>query len=153
MEKVVRVVRGGEAPSLSVLGAEVSFLCEADHTGRAWSLMQVVAPQDAGPPPHDHDWDEAYFITAGEFEFEVDGSPLRVQAGDFVYVPAGVLHGFRGLSAEGSRMLIFDAPAHAGSFFKDVDREVRGVQDLPKVPAIGLRNGIRFAPPPAKSAA
>jgi hypothetical protein len=44
-------------------------------------------------------------------------------------------------------MLIFDAPAHAESFFKDVDREVRAVpRDLPKLPAIGARHGLDFMP-------
>jgi hypothetical protein len=42
-------------------------------------------------------------------------------------------------------MLIFDAPAHAEAFFKDVDQEVSEVpRDLPKLPEIGVRHGLHF---------
>jgi len=63
-------------------------------------------------------------------EFEIEGRRERVGAGDFVYAPAGATHAFQGASKEPARMLIFDAPAHADSFFKDVDREVR---DFPAI--------------------
>jgi hypothetical protein len=45
-------------------------------------------------------------------------------------------------------VLIFDAPAHAGAFFKRVDREVKELpRDLPKVLDIGESTGIRFLQP------
>ena len=77
---------------LHVLGAEVRFLCEAESTGGAWSLMEVTLPENSGPPPHVHDWDEAYFVTAGTIEFTVGGERFTASAGDFVYTPGGVAH-------------------------------------------------------------
>ena len=69
-------------------------------------------------------------------------------AGDFVYMPGGVAHGFRGARLRPARVLIFDAPAHAGAFFKRVDREVKELpRDLPKVIDIGENTGIRFFQP------
>lgn len=68
----------------------------------------------------------------------------RVRAGDFIYAPGGTVHGFSGASPEPARMIIFDAPAHAESFFREVDREVKGPADLPKVPVIGRRHPIAF---------
>ena len=48
-------------------------------------------------------------------------------------------------------MLIFAAPAHSSSFFKEVNREVRTLpDDLAKVPQIGQRHGIEFMPPEAQ---
>ena len=48
----------------------------------------------------------------------------------------------------GPLSLIFDAPAHAGNFFKRVDREVQELpRDLPKVLDIGEETGIRFTQP------
>lgn len=147
MEKQALVLRSGTAQALSVLGTQVRFLCESDSTGKTFSLMEVVLPLDAGPPLHDHDWDEAYYVTKGEVEFTIGMEKVTIQEGDFIYAPAGTLHGFHGTSAEAARMLIFDAPAHAGSFFKEVDREVKTAGDMAKVPEIGLRNGIRFVRP------
>jgi len=152
-DRQVRVVRRGEAEELKVLGASVRFLCEGEHTSGAFSLMEVSLPRDAGPPPHEHDWDEAYFVTAGEVAFTIGRETTLVRAGDFVYAPANVLHGFKGACDGLARMVIMDAPAHAGAFFKEVDRTVKSPEQLTLVPQIGAKHGIRFAPPPVAQAA
>jgi quercetin dioxygenase-like cupin family protein len=153
-QRSVRVVRRDQAHALSVLGATVRFLCEAAHTDSTFSLMEVQLPLDAGPPPHDHDWDEAYFVTAGEVAFTIGGQTVLARAGDFLLAPGGTLHGFRGATADGeARMLIMDAPAHAEGFFKEVARAVKGPEQLPLVPQIGAKHGIRFAPPAVAEAA
>jgi quercetin dioxygenase-like cupin family protein len=139
------VVKSRDVRPLSVLGTEVRFLCEAVDTRQAWSLMEVTLPMGSGPPPHRHDWDEAYFVTAGEVEFTVGEERFSAKAGDFVYTPGGVVHGFRGVSNLDARVLIFDVPAHAGAFFKRVDREVEELpRDLPKIFGIGRETGIEF---------
>jgi quercetin dioxygenase-like cupin family protein len=110
--------------------------------------MEVTLPLHSGPPPHHHSWDEAYFVTEGSVEFSVGEKCFSATKGDFVYTPGGVPHGFRGASAQPARLLIFDAPAHAGAFFKQVDREVKQLpRDLPKVFEIGEQTGIHFLQP------
>lgn len=142
------LVNRRDVQPLHVLGTEVRFLCEADDTKRAWSLMEVTLPRDSGPPPHTHSWDEAYFVTAGQVEFTLGERVFSASAGDFVYTPGGTSHGFRGASDTPAHVLIFDAPAHAGAFFRRVDSEVRELPaDLPKVLAIGEQTGIHFLPP------
>ncbi|MFZ2990703.1 cupin domain-containing protein [Ideonella sp.] len=133
---------------LQVLGTEVRFLCRATDTDSRFSMMEVMLPLGAGPPPHHHDWDEAYYIADGEVLFQLGSQAHRVAAGDFVYAPAGTVHAFQGLAETPSRVLILDAPAHAAGFFIEVDREVRQMpDDAAKVPAIGLRHGVIFLPP------
>ena len=144
----VSIVHRGEGEVLNVLGVAVRFLCRAENTHQAWSLMETEIPENAGPPPHHHPWDEAYFVTAGEVEFQLEGRIERMQAGDFIYAPGGTVHAFHGVSSPPARMLIFDAPAHAEAFFKDVSREVTELpRDLPKVPEIGDRHGLHFVRP------
>ena len=145
MSKQAVVVKQGEAQALRVMGAEVRFLCEAEKTERAWSLMEVALPKHSGPPPHHHPWDEAYYVVEGDVSFSLNGQEKLVKAGDFVYAPGGTLHGFHGASEKPARMIIFDAPAHAESFFREVDREVKGPADMAKVPSIGDRHQIHFA--------
>jgi quercetin dioxygenase-like cupin family protein len=150
MDRQPSVVRLGEGETLSVIGAGVRFLCSAGQTGHAWSLMENSVPKDMGPGPHHHPWDEAYYVISGEIEFTVEGRAVQVGPGDFLYAPGGTVHAFRGVSDEPARMLIFDAPAHAESFFKDVHREVRDMpRDLEKMPVLGARHGITFLPPAA----
>jgi mannose-6-phosphate isomerase-like protein (cupin superfamily) len=133
---------------LHVLGTQVRFLCEAGETNGVWSLMEVTLPHESGPPPHVHEWDEGYFVVEGEVQFTVADRSFTAKVGDFVYTPGGVSHGFIGVSAGPSRVLIFDAPAHAGEFFRRVDREVTELpRDLPKVLEIGASTGVHFQPP------
>ena len=145
MSKQSLVMKQGAAEELRVMGAAVRFLCGADKTDKAWSLMEVELPENAGPPPHEHAWDEAYYVVSGQVRFFLDGREQLVAAGDFIYAPGGTVHGFQGASAQPARVIIFDAPAHAESFFRDVDREVKEMpRDLGKVPVIGERHGIHF---------
>jgi quercetin dioxygenase-like cupin family protein len=142
------IVKSNEVQSLHVLGTQVRFLCEARDTNSAWSLMEVTLPLNAGPPAHKHSWDEAYFIIDGEVEFMVGERRFAATVGDFLYTPGNLVHGFRGTSVQPARVLIFDAPAHAGAFFKRVDREVRDLpRELSKVLEIGASTGIDFVHP------
>jgi len=153
MQTPSMIVRSHDVAPLNVLGTQVRFLCEGSRTGSAWSLMEVTLPQGSGPPPHHHGWDEAYFVTAGEVRFSVGAESFSASAGDFVYTPGGVVHGFSGASAQPARVLIFDAPAHAGTFFKRVDREVQELpRDIDRVLAIGAETGIHFMAPERVSA-
>jgi len=142
-------INRNDVDPLHVLGTEVRFLCEAQATRGVWSLMEVSLPAGSGPPPHTHSWDEAYFVTAGEVEFTLGTDKFTAVAGDFIFAPGETPHGFSGKSSTPARVLIFDAPAHAGAFFRRVDAEVESLpRDLPKVLDIGKSTGINFLPPP-----
>jgi quercetin dioxygenase-like cupin family protein len=148
LAKQAVVVKSGEGESLPVLGTQVRFLCEAAHTARRFSVMEVTLPRDMGPPPHDHDWDEAYYVLEGEVRFQL-GEDVRVYSqGDFIYAPGGVLHAFKGASQTPARVLVLDAPATMEGFFREAAQEIQVFpQDLAKVPALGQRHQIRFRPP------
>lgn len=141
------IVKAGERAPLNVLGMPLRFLCDSRETGGAWSLFEEQVPHGMGPPPHKHDWDEAYYILDGEVDFEIDGQLVKSRGGDFNYLPRNTVHAFKGGSVSPARVLIFAAPAHASEFFEEVNREVRTLpEDLAKVPEIGERHGIHFMP-------
>ncbi len=147
------IVKAGERPPLNVLGMPLRFLCDSHETGGSWSLFEEEVPLGMGPPPHRHDWDEAYYILDGEVEFEIDGELVKSATGDFNYLPRNTIHGFKGASAAPARVLIFASPAHGSEFFEDVNDEVRVLpDDLAKVPQIGMRHGIEFMPKKAHQA-
>jgi quercetin dioxygenase-like cupin family protein len=141
------IVKAGDRKPLNVLGMPLTMLCEARETGGNWSLFEEDVPPGMGPPPHRHDWDEAYYILDGVVEFEIDGAVVRSSRGDFNYLPRGTVHGFKGASDATARVLIFAAPAHGSEFFEELSREVRSVpDDLAKIPEIGKRHGVEFMP-------
>ena len=141
------IVKAGQRPSLDILGMPMRMLCEAKETDGAWSLFEEDVPLGMGPPPHRHDWDEAYYILDGEVDFEIDGQPVRSAKGDFNYLPRNTVHGFKGASSSPARVLIFAAPAHGSEFFEALNEEVRSLpEDGAKIPEIGERHGIHFMP-------
>ena len=145
-------VRAGEREPRNVLGMPLRMLCESRETGGAWSLFEEEVPLGMGPPPHRHDWDEAYYILDGEIDFEIDGRPVKTRAGDFHYLPRNTVHGFKGASSSPARVLIFAAPAHGSEFFHELSAEVRSLpEDASKIPAIGKRHGIHFMSMPAEA--
>lgn len=148
MSKEAVILKNGEGESMSVLGAGVRFLLPAEKTDRNFSLMEVELPKDQGPPPHDHPWDEAYYVLDGDVWFLVDDKEQVFSAGDFIYAPAGTVHSFRGAGDRPARVLVMDAPATAEGFFREANREVVNIpEDLAKVPTIGLKHGMHFLPP------
>ena len=134
---------GGEA--LSVLGTWVKFLCTASHTDAGFSLLEVELPEGSGAPPHHHPWDEAYYLVSGNVDFQLGEEAIAMSAGDFIYAPGGTVHSFKGASADAAKMLVFDSPAHAEGFFRELDREVKVIpDDLARVPVIGKRHKLTF---------
>lgn len=146
------IVKAGERAALNILGMPMTMLCEARETGGAWSLFEEEVPFGMGPPPHRHDWDEAYYILEGEVDFEVDGMPVRSAKGDFNYLPRNTVHAFKGASTTPARVLIFAAPAHGTEFFQELSSEVRALPaDAGKIPQIAERHGIHFMPASASA--
>ena len=142
------IVKSGQRQALNILGMPLTMLCEASETGGSWSLFEEIVPFGMGPPPHRHDWDEAYYILEGEVDFEVDGEAVRSARGDFNYLPRNTVHGFKGASETPARVLIFAAPAHGSDFFRELNDQVRSLpEDGSKIPEIGEQHGIHFMPP------
>ena len=141
------IVKAGNRTPLNILGMPLTMLCESGETGGAWSLFEEVVPFGMGPPPHRHDWDEAYYVLEGEIDFDIDGQSVNSGKGDFNYLPRNTVHGFKGASSRPSRVLIFAAPAHGSEFFQELDQAVRSLpEDGAKIPEIGERHGIHFMP-------
>lgn len=48
-------------------------------------------------PRHTHPGEEIIYVLEGSLEYEVDGKPVRVKAGDVLFVPYGVVHSARNI--------------------------------------------------------
>jgi len=139
------VVKRGEGETIKALGSEIKFLCRQPG---AWSLTQVSAPRDVGATPHDHDFDESYYVLSGSLWLMVAGKEVVLGAGEFIHIPGGTVHGFKGTSDVPTQILILQSPGDAEDFFRACAREIKQIPaDLARMPELGARYGIRMAPP------
>lgn len=81
-------------PVLNVMGAKITALAP-ESAMTDLQLTYQTGEEGIGPPPHQHDWDESFFITKGEVLFSCAGSTARCGVGTLVHVPGGTIHAFR----------------------------------------------------------
>jgi quercetin dioxygenase-like cupin family protein len=108
---------------LNVVGEQITVLADAATTG-SYEIFRQAGPEGSGPPPHSHPWDEAFFVTAGQVIFGVDGDDnLLALPGTLVHFPGGSTHWFR-FGPGGGEMISMTSRAGAAAFFTEIDREV-----------------------------
>ncbi len=132
-------------PALNVVGTQVSILAGHAATG-SFGITLQRGDEGTGPPPHSHDWDEAFYVLEGEIHFQCDGEIDACSAGTLVYVPRGTVHGFR-YGKGGAQMLeVTGAGALATDLFTAVDEEIpAGPPDIPRIVEVLRRNGVTVA--------
>ena len=79
--------------ALNVLGTQVTVLASNTAT-QSYGITLQQGDEGTGPPPHRHDWDEAFFVLKGVIEFVCDGKAATCTPGTLVHVPRGTVHGF-----------------------------------------------------------
>jgi len=137
------VADGATLVPLQVFAERITILADHDRTG-SYEVYVHDASEGAGPPPHFHPWDEAFYVIDGEIDFEVGGTSKRIKAGGFVHVPAGMVHAFR-FTSPTARMLGITSGAGATAMFTDLDRECGAVPDMGKVVDVLKRHHAELA--------
>jgi mannose-6-phosphate isomerase-like protein (cupin superfamily) len=95
----------------------MSVKADEAATSGAFSLLEADEPPGFGPPMHTHeDAAEAFYVLAGEYRIFLRDDEFLCPAGSFVYIPAGVVHGFR-VGDVPSRKLNLYSPAAMLTYF------------------------------------
>ena len=93
-------------------GGWSDYLATGDTTGGDFGLYRWhMSGPVSGPDPHFHrTMTESFFLVSGEVDLH-DGTGWKAaQPGDFLFVPAGGIHGFRNVSGKPAEMLILFTP-------------------------------------------
>jgi quercetin dioxygenase-like cupin family protein len=131
---------------LQVVGEEITVLASGGQTG-SYEIFRQVGPENSGPPPHSHPWDEAFYVIAGDIAFGVGDTEMVAVPGTFVHLPAGTTHWFR-FSKGGGEMISMTSREGASHMFADIDREVAPNEpDLDKLVQIAGRHGLKVLVP------
>ena len=92
--------------SIWLLGMLVTFKAVGEETGGEYSLYELTVPPQLGALPHIHHAEtEAFYVLDGEVEFLKGEQTVRVRVGEFVFIPRGVVHGFKNVGQEPARCL------------------------------------------------
>jgi len=84
-------------------------------------LQTEGEPSEFGPPLHIHrDAAEAFYVLEGDYLMYVDDRQRLCPPGTFVYVPRGVPHTFKVVSAGPGKKLNLFSPAAMVGFFEDL---------------------------------
>jgi len=118
-EPVPYTLMAGEgAPARAPEGGAMSVKAAAVDTAGLFGLLEGVDQAGFSTIVHRHDVAEAWYVLDGEYRYYVDGRWFDVGPGGFVFVPAGVAHGLRCVSA--GRKLTLLVPGGPEGFFTDV---------------------------------
>lgn len=146
------VVAPGEGRSIDLGAFGMTVKASSEETDGVFSLLEAEEPPGFGPPLHIHlNAAEAFFVLEGEYLMFLDEREVSCPAGSFIFIPAGMRHGFR-VGAVPSRKLNFYFPAVMIGYFDDLSAAIRrGEVDESVLADIARRHSMEVVGPVPES--
>ncbi|EHM03547.1 cupin domain protein [Acetobacteraceae bacterium AT-5844] len=139
------------AEVIRIGGLELRFVATEGETGGSLTMFEMtVAPNARMPVPHYHEnWDEAVYGLEGETAWRVGGKDITLRAGESLFIPRGVVHGFdNGTQAPGKCLCIITPGVLGPAYFREIAALVASPPpDLAKMKETMLRYGLVPVPP------
>ncbi len=130
-------LRGHDAPPEIVYpgGATASYLSTGASTEGTFGLYRwFMPPRSGGPALHFHRTiSESFFVLSGSVRLDDGDREATGEAGDYLHVPPGGLHGFGNHSDEPASLLILFAPgAPREAYFEGLAEMANGKEISPE---------------------
>ena len=146
----------GEGKSFWLLTDLFTFKVVGDDTNGAYSVAEVTAGPELGPPPHIHRRaDESFYILEGTFDFTLAGQAFSATAGSFVHLPKGVVHTHRAGGGRPAKAIVIQSPAGVERFIEEAGKRATDpsarpappeMSELQRIVAIALQHDIEVPP-------
>jgi quercetin dioxygenase-like cupin family protein len=140
------LIVGADSPisKLSVIGVDISVLSTKEKANGQEITLQK-GEEGMGPPPHNHAWDESFYVLSGAIEFFCNGQSRVCGEGTFVHIPAGTLHAFTFMEG-GGQMLEITHNGQAVQAFTAIDETLpKGPPDIEQAVRVFGENGVNIA--------
>lgn len=142
------VLRPGDGRSIDLSTFRMSVKAAREDTNGAFTLLEADEPPGFGPPLHVHrDAAEAFYVLEGEYILFIEGREYSCPAGSFIFIPAGIEHGFRvGIAA--SRKLNLYTPEAMVGYFDELSAAIQSGDVGPDaLSEIALKYGMEVRGP------
>jgi quercetin dioxygenase-like cupin family protein len=142
------VLRPGEGRSIDLGAFHMTVKATEEDTSRSFTLLEADEPAGFGPPLHVHrDAAEAFYILEGEYILFIAGREYPSPAGSFIFIPAGIEHGFR-VGSKPSRKLVLYTPAAMVGYFDDLSAAIQsGRMEPDALSEMALKYGMEVRGP------
>ncbi len=151
----VRIVRADEKLGEGHAGGtRAGIAVSSGMTGGSHGVIVGDTPVGGGPPFHvHHTFDETFFVLEGAFRFFTSDATIDAGAGDVLFVPGEVAHGFR-CTAAGERGVgrtaIVVTPGRFMGFFEAMESLAKsGKLTHDALSELGEHWGVAFLDAPA----
>jgi len=123
----------GRMVSAGLKGVFLRWLIDEKFGAIHHRLLFIEYLPGVGIGPHDHTYEEAYFILSGEVEAVLDGRRYVAQAGDVLWTSTGCTHAFRNTGTEPVRWLETFSPQppreNVFRFFDEWEEKRKALED------------------------
>lgn len=146
------ILQPHEGRSISLGNFQMTVKATSEETAGAFSLLEAEEPPDFGPPLHiHHDAAEAFYVLGGEYIIFLEEREVSCAEGSFIFIPAGIRHGFR-VGKVHSRKLNFYVPAAMIGYFDELSDAIRNDDANPEtLTDIALRYSMEVLGPVPES--
>jgi quercetin dioxygenase-like cupin family protein len=145
--KSAAIIRRNDARMLRAFGLELRILLDGERTGGTLAMWTNITPPGGGPPRHYHlNDDETFHVIEGRVAFFLNGEWNEVGPGGTAFMPRGIVHTFKNVGDQPSRMLNMTTPSGFEKFFaRCADEFAKGDKpDMSRIAEIGVEYGIHF---------
>lgn len=154
----VQHLPAGSGRSFALMGSVLTFKDEPAQNEDALMAFEHQCPSGLGVPPHSERNHEAFYVLEGTLEVEADGDHYRLEPGDFLGIPPGIVHSLHNPGPGCMRVLTIVSPGSRHERFfttlaDPIDDPASPPQptappDFERVSRIAHECGIDFLPPP-----
>lgn len=136
------------------LGSLATIKASSEQTGGQFALIEIEENETETPLHVHHREDEAFWVIAGDIQFEVGGKTIEAGPGSYLFGPRGVPHRYR-VRKGPARMLFLLTPGGFENLLRATSEpaaearlphEGEGMTDFEALPEIVQRYGCEILP-------
>jgi quercetin dioxygenase-like cupin family protein len=142
IETQPKAVKSGEGLKIELPGETMTIKVSAAESGGAFSVAELQAEPNVGPPMHMHALeDELFLIHDGSVEFRVANETIVAEAGTRVWAPRNIPHTYKTLT--NTRFTVISTGSNFEEFFFKYGQAM-GAGEFDRAAAIAAEHGISF---------